>query len=347
MLFTIIIPIFNREKTLSYCLDSIKSQEYSDFECLLIDDGSVDASLAISNKYAEKDSRFRVFHKENGGVGSARNLGLDNAKGDWIVFVDSDDMILPNHLSQFAAAIEIHGTNQLIDMFFCGCQYCCNGKRVRDDHKYINKEYVGREQIKTFLAKTDVLQYMYICDRIYRRELLEKHKIRFDTTLTLSEDHLLCYQYLKYINGIATTPEATYIINEDNNNKLSKKTLTSEMCTNRYHKLSVAMQELVSEYEIYDDKILPFWKYNYDLLKGMFYSLFNIKENIFSNIKRQQKYYSVYFDSDFYNNIKEIPDVKSFMSNREASRIVGKHFFLFDMHILYNYILFKLHLKNI
>ena len=106
MLITIIIPIYNRAKTLPECLDSIINQEHSEFECLLIDDGSHDDSLKVCNDYADKDSRFRVFHKTNGGVGSARNLGLENATGEWVAFVDSDDIITPNHLSQFATAIQ-------------------------------------------------------------------------------------------------------------------------------------------------------------------------------------------------------------------------------------------------
>ena len=120
MLITIIIPIYNRAKTLPECLDSIINQEHSEFECLLIDDGSHDDSLKVCNDYADKDSRFRVFHKTNGGVGSARNLGLENATGEWVAFVDSDDIIAPNHLSQFATAIQKYPN---VDILFCGCQY--------------------------------------------------------------------------------------------------------------------------------------------------------------------------------------------------------------------------------
>ena len=95
---SIIVPVFNVRNYLSDCIDSIISQSYSDFECILIDDGSTDGSGAICDEYAKKDSRIRVFHKENGGVSSARNIGLDNASGEWIYFVDSDDQILPGGL---------------------------------------------------------------------------------------------------------------------------------------------------------------------------------------------------------------------------------------------------------
>ena len=90
---SVIVPVYNTEKYLDRCIQSILAQTYTDFELLLVDDGSTDSSGAICDKYAEQDSRVRVFHKENGGVSSARNQGLDNAKGEWITFVDSDDWV--------------------------------------------------------------------------------------------------------------------------------------------------------------------------------------------------------------------------------------------------------------
>ena len=87
---SIIVPVYNTEKFLHRCIDSILAQTYTDFELLLIDDGSKDSSGTICDEYAAQDARVRVFHKENGGVSSARNLGLDNARGEWVTFVDSD-----------------------------------------------------------------------------------------------------------------------------------------------------------------------------------------------------------------------------------------------------------------
>lgn len=90
---SVIVPVYNTEKYLPRCIDSILAQTFTDFELLLIDDGSKDNSANICDEYAAKDQRVRVFHKQNGGVSSARNLGLDNASGEWVTFVDSDDWI--------------------------------------------------------------------------------------------------------------------------------------------------------------------------------------------------------------------------------------------------------------
>ena len=92
---SVIVPVYNTEKYLHRCIDSVLAQTFTDWELLLIDDGSKDTSGSICDKYAAKDKRIRVFHKENGGVSSARNLGRDYAQGEWVTFVDSDDYIEP------------------------------------------------------------------------------------------------------------------------------------------------------------------------------------------------------------------------------------------------------------
>ena len=99
MKISVIVPVYNTSQFLPHCIDSILSQNFSDFELLLIDDGSTDGSGQICDAYAEKDNRIRVFHKKNGGVSSARNLGLCNAKGEWVTFVDSDDFVLNDYFS--------------------------------------------------------------------------------------------------------------------------------------------------------------------------------------------------------------------------------------------------------
>ena len=97
-LISVIVPIYNVENYLRMCLDSIQNQTYKNFECLLINDGSPDNSAEICREYVAKDSRFRYFEKENGGVSSARNLGIECSEGVYITFVDSDDWVEPDYL---------------------------------------------------------------------------------------------------------------------------------------------------------------------------------------------------------------------------------------------------------
>ena len=115
---SVIVPVYNTEKYLRRCIDSVLAQTYQDFELLLIDDGSKDSSGAICDEYAEKDTRVRVFHKENGGVSSARNLGLDNAKGEWVTFIDSDDYFLPKGLTVLYSTAMQRRTNVSVANFY-------------------------------------------------------------------------------------------------------------------------------------------------------------------------------------------------------------------------------------
>ena len=113
--FSIIVPVYNVAPYLRECLDSVLAQTFTDWECLCVDDGSTDESGVILDEYAQKDSRFRVFHKPNAGVSAARNLGLDNVRGEWIWFVDSDDAICFDALECF---YKLTTVNPLVDVFF-------------------------------------------------------------------------------------------------------------------------------------------------------------------------------------------------------------------------------------
>ncbi|MCS2957907.1 glycosyltransferase [Bacteroides salyersiae] len=104
-LFSIIIPVYKVEQYLPECIDSIIKQTFTNFELLLIDDGSPDRSAEICDAYALKDNRIHVFHEKNGGVSFARNIGLDNAQGKWITFIDSDDWVEKDYLEKIYAEV--------------------------------------------------------------------------------------------------------------------------------------------------------------------------------------------------------------------------------------------------
>lgn len=126
-----IVPVYNVEKYLRRCVDSILNQTFTDFELILVDDGSLDNSPAICDEYAVKDSRIKVIHKVNGGVSSARNVGLDVAKGEWICFVDSDDLIEADYMQKmYEAAI-----NNNSDFIMCGIQQIAGYETLKNNYK--------------------------------------------------------------------------------------------------------------------------------------------------------------------------------------------------------------------
>ena len=126
-LISVIVPIYNVEKYLRQCLDSIQNQTYQNFECLLINDGSPDNSADICREYVEKDSRFKYFEKENGGLSDARNYGIRQSKGSYLTFVDSDDWLEHDALDRLYGALRKGNADISIGRFNCydnsRCQY--------------------------------------------------------------------------------------------------------------------------------------------------------------------------------------------------------------------------------
>ena len=192
---SVIVPVYNVAKYLRRCIDSILSQSFTDFELLLIDDGSKDGSGGICDEYAAKDNRIRVFHKENGGVSSARNLGLDNAKGEWIYFVDADDEIVPEALQTI-----FMGMDKQHDVVLCGFEKCReNGEVVFRYNGDVFNKTLTKEECTYAVFIYDFYGYYYLGWMwvwAFRKELIKNHGLRFSEQIQVKEDTLFVVQYV-------------------------------------------------------------------------------------------------------------------------------------------------------
>lgn len=189
---SIIVPIYNTEQYLPRCIDSILSQSLTDFELLLIDDGSIDGGGAICDAYAEKDNRVRVFHKENGGVSSARNLGLNEAKGKWVCFVDSDDELMPNALQ-----VMVGRAYDGVDLVMAGYEvYNDVGEKTYSIEKCISNLIPNESAVKEMYAPTDYRYQGYISSKLFRLSLICLNSIRFAENIFFNEDRLFVTQFI-------------------------------------------------------------------------------------------------------------------------------------------------------
>ena len=164
---SIIVPVYQVEKYLNECIDSILAQTFTDFELILVDDGSPDNCPALCDAAAKRDSRVRVIHKQNGGVSTARNAGLDAAQGNWIAFVDSDDTAAPEYLEKMHKAALETGA----DFAICSSQ-CIDetGKTLAGgEHRLLN-EFLPQEEV---LRRMVVSDFQVPWNKLYRRKLLE------------------------------------------------------------------------------------------------------------------------------------------------------------------------------
>ncbi len=194
---SVIVPVYNTEQYLHRCIDSILAQTFTDFELLLINDGSTDSSGAICDGYAQKDSRIRVFHKENGGVSSARNVGLDNATGEWITFCDSDDEVNGWGITNsdgsdlILGAVEVQKLNEKTKL------------------QSFSNEHLWGEQLTIFLEENLHQQIFSVCwAKYFKRELIGK--LRFDTSMKIGEDTVFMLRYLNLVNCISFNRKFIY-----------------------------------------------------------------------------------------------------------------------------------------
>lgn len=212
-LISIIVPIYNSEKTLNRCINSILEQTYNDWELLLIDDGSIDHSGELCDQYAAKDQRIKVFHKKNGGVSSARNYGLDKAFGEWINFVDADDWIDSNC---FETCID--GIKEETDLVMFSCKWA---EDCRLPDISCKKQADFQKILPLFIDK---ITFVTPWCKLFRRSIIEDKHLRFDLSLSSGEDTLFSMEYLKNVKNMNLLSVETYHYDiSQNSDSLSKK----------------------------------------------------------------------------------------------------------------------------
>lgn len=219
-LISIIVPIYNKEDYLPQCLDSIINQSYTNFEVLLVNDGSTDSSGIICQEYAERDSRFRYIEKENGGVSSARNLGLERSEGAYITFIDSDDWVEFNYLEVLYNALRENNADVAISSYK---SYYLDGKFYLRVYSSQEEEFlrIGKRNRDVFLEEFPKLgklnhDFHCIASKLFKRELLESQK--FDESINYGEDLYFFFNLYLKMQSIVYVKEATYIYRQHGTN---------------------------------------------------------------------------------------------------------------------------------
>lgn len=191
---SIIVPVYNAEKSLARCVDGILNQEFRDFELILMDDGSKDRSGEICDGYARADARVVVVHKENTGVSDTRNQAIARARGTFLQFVDSDDWLTADATKLMVRAAEETGCDMVIADF-----YRVVGEMVSQKGDIDADQVIGREAFVGFMMENPAdYYYGVLWNKLYRRSLVEAHGIRMDAKLSWCEDFLFNLEYVRY-----------------------------------------------------------------------------------------------------------------------------------------------------
>lgn len=202
-LVSVIIPIYNTGERLYPGLDSVLAQTYKNLQIILINDGSTDnITKGICESYAEKDSRILFIDKENGGEGSARNRGLEEAKGDYICFMDSDDYVVPEFIEKLYEQQE-----QGAELSICGFAELKGNvviNKTQGNIQVMNQA----EAMESLLTETSFKGYVW--NKMFRRDIIETYSLRFDVSIAVWEDVLFDFIYMSHINKIVFNPQPLY-----------------------------------------------------------------------------------------------------------------------------------------
>jgi len=245
--FSIIVPVYNDENHLPRCLDSIIAQTFTDYECLLIDDGSTDSASAICDAYAEKDSRFRVVHKNNEGISKTRQFGINNAAGKYTVFVDSDDWIEPSLLEK---AIQLVDNSNPDIIFLDFYDENSSGKEcyIPQNISILDADTVIRRVLKGN-------QFSCLWNVIIKKELYYLNNIQFAEGINYGEDSLFVIELL------LNNPKIDFLAGACYHHTFNRNSFTRTNVKNRYMERGKFLSQLSLLLEKY--KRRDFDEYNY------------------------------------------------------------------------------------
>ena len=260
MKVSVIVPVYNMEKCLENCIDSIVGQDERDIEIILVDDGSTDGSLQICRKWEKRDSRIRVLSQKNSGVSTARNMGLKTAIGEWIMFVDPDDNLLPNAIAEL-----MRWTVPGVDIVTACCKVCDGQKQETNfffpDHL---KMATMSEKMPLFMQLFDVTYgqpkrvfYTGIgvpWAKLYRRAFLEEKHLQFDVELRRMQDNLFNMYAFFYAEGIIYRNVPVYVYDCSHINIYANSYNPNYI--NIFSKVSKARMTVMEELGLYEQEAL-------------------------------------------------------------------------------------------
>lgn len=246
-MISIIVPVYNASKTLNRCIESVLSQTFTEFEVLLINDGSTDDSGQICEKFSKHDSRVRVFHIANSGVSSARNYGLDLAKGDWITFVDSDDWLDEAYLEKLYI-----DNLSAVDLVISYGRNVCNYSVVQEI--LYQDQCISVNEVPSLFLKYDLAWQTSPWAKLYSKDIIAD--LRFIEGMHIGEDLVFLYSYIMKCDTIYVVGTSYYNYDVSNVNTLTRRIGNFAEESYAYRNVLSILDKVIDRFKISDKMVL-------------------------------------------------------------------------------------------
>lgn len=284
---SILMPVYNSQEYLKNTVQDVINQSYGDWELILVDDGSKDNSKNICIELQKFDNRIRFINKENTGVSDTRNIALDNAKGKYIAFIDSDDSVHKDYLKILLSSIE-KSKGQLAVCGFKERKISTNGQIEELSRVFYPKEVIAIEDMKDLImdfGNSGLLNPLW--NKLYNREIIEENNIRFKEEVETGEDFIFNLQYFRKINNICFSKEELYYYIRRNNNSI-----TYQYIDNMYEKgleIHNLLEDFLKDMNFYNSKNKYILYGNH--LMGVFSAFLNLFHKDCKLTLKQKKHY--------------------------------------------------------
>jgi CDP-glycerol glycerophosphotransferase len=303
-----VVPVYNTEKFLEECLDSILGQTRVDFELICVNDGSTDGSVAIAKRYAAQDERVVLIHQDNAGLSAARNAGLDRARGEYVIFVDSDDFADSTMLEKLVAKADETGAEIVIMDYYLYFDITGKLGTYRDQALYasLNGKVFSIEE------EPSMIQFIGVCDRLFRRDFIEEHGFRYPVG-RIYEDVTFCIGSELVAQKIALMSDHLYYYRKEVVSSITGQESRSNDAKDEFLYAQRCAQELMRKAEASEEV----WKY---------YSWYFLE---YSMIHQRQAYSYAYFKY-FFGEVRGIvrPKMLSYGQKRFDIELLVYRFLL-------------------
>ena len=289
---SVIIPVYNCENYISDCINSVIKQSYKNIEIILVNDGSSDNSENIINSFSKNDKRIKYFSKNNAGVSSARNYGIEHSTGDFIIFIDADDFIEEDYIANLIK------NNEEFDFAMMGYKIwdSSNNRYITNNCKpFSGNIYAFMKNIFNYIHSPILLGP---CFKLFKRKIIIDNNILFPEDISFGEDAEFVFNYLKYISKVRCINKTEYVYRKAGNNSLSSKFIENKM--DLYYRVNKNIKNLFKEKDLYSNNI------KLELEQILLNNFISYCHELFSNSEKyiyNKKLFLYYYNKYNINNI--------------------------------------------